>query len=109
MSLTLNAYAAESNEIRLESNGGEAVLELYFPQAAAEEIASMQVSVSVKANSDSVDLEFIPDSGLSSKIVESRYKNDTGILNIYLAGTEGSVFTFRLYYGRQNKNKHSWQ
>ncbi len=88
MSLTLNVSAAESNEIRLESNGGEAVLELYFPQAAAEEIASMQVSVSVKANSDSVDLEFIPDSGLSSKIVESRYKNDTGILNIYLAGTE---------------------
>lgn len=88
MSLTLNVSAAENNEIRLESNGGEAVLELYFPQAAAEEISSMQVSVSVKANSDSVDLEFIPDSGLSSKIVESRYQNDTGILNIYLAGTE---------------------
>lgn len=88
MLLPLNASAAENNEIRLESNGGEAVLELYFPQAAAEEIASMQVSVSVKANSDSVDLEFIPDAGLSSKIVESRYRNDTGILNIYLAGTE---------------------
>ncbi len=86
--LPLNASAVENNEIRLESNGCEAVLELYFPQAAAEEIASMQVSVSVKTNSDSVDLEFIPDAGLSSKIVESRYQNDTGILNIYLAGTE---------------------
>lgn len=86
--LPLNASAAENNEIRLESNGGEALLELYFPQAAAEEIASMQVSVSVKANSGSVDLEFIPDIGLSSKIVESRYQNDTGVLNIYLAGTE---------------------
>lgn len=88
MLLPLNASAAESNEIKLESNGGEAVLELYFPQAAAEEISSMQISVSVKAGSGSVDLEFIPDSGLSSKIVESRYRNDTGILNIYLAGTE---------------------
>lgn len=88
MLLPLNASAAESNEIKLESNGGEAVLELYFPQAAAEEISSMQISVSVKAGSGSVDPEFIPDSGLSSKIVESRYRNDTGILNIYLAGTE---------------------
>ena len=86
--LPINASAAESNEIRLESNGGEAVLELCFPQAAAEEVASMQVSVSVKAHSYSVDLEFIPDSGLSSKIVESSYQNDTGILNIYLAGTD---------------------
>lgn len=88
MPLTLSVSASENNEIRLESNGGEAVLEVCFPQAAAEEIASMQMSVSVKANAGSVNLEFIPDSGLSSKIVESRYQNDTGVLNIYLAGTE---------------------
>lgn len=84
----INASAAEVNEIKLEANGSEASLELYFPQAAAEEIASMQMSVYVTANSDSVDLEFIPDSGLSAKIVESRYQSDTGMLNIYLAGTE---------------------
>ena len=88
MTLTISASAAEVNEIKLEANGSEASLELYFPQAAAEGIASMQVSVSVKASSDSVDLVFIPDSGLAAKIVESRYQNDTGTLNIYLAGTE---------------------
>lgn len=87
MPLTISASAA-NNEIKLETNGSEASLELYFPQAAAEEIASMQVSVYVAANSDSVDLEFISDSGLASKIVESRYQSDTGTLNIYLAGTE---------------------
>lgn len=88
MLLTLNVSAASNNEIKLEADGSEATLELYFPQAAAEETASMQVSVSVKANLDGVDLEFIPDSGLASKIVESRYHSETGILNIYLAGTE---------------------
>lgn len=88
MPLTISASAAEVNEIKLEANGSEASLELYFPQAAAEGIASMQMSVYVAANSDSVDLEFIPDSGLSAKIVESRYQSDTGTLNIYIAGTE---------------------
>lgn len=84
--LTFTASAVENNEIRLYADGSEAVLELYFPQAAAEETASVQVSVCVKADSDGANLEFIPDSGLSSKIVESRYRKDTGVLNIYLAG-----------------------
>lgn len=88
MPTAISASAAEVNEIKLEANGSEASLELYFPQAAAEGIASMQMSVYVTANSDSAALEFIPDSGLSAKIVESRYQSDTGTLNIYLAGTE---------------------
>lgn len=88
MPLTLTVSALSNNEIKLEASGSEASLELYFPQAAAEEISSMQVSVNVRASSDSIDLEFIPDSGLSAKIVESRYQSSTGTLNIYLAGTE---------------------
>lgn len=93
MLLTIGVSAAEVNEIKLEANGSEASLELYFPQAVAEGIASMQVSVSVTANSDGVDLEFIPDSGLAAKIVESRYQSGTGTLNIYLAGTE-ALFSY---------------
>lgn len=89
--LTLTASAV-GNEVKLEANGNEASLEVYFPQAAAEAIASMQISLSVTANSENVDLEFTPDSGLSSKIVESRYQSETGTLNIYLAGTE-SLFS----------------
>lgn len=85
--MTIDASASSQNEIKLEANGSEASLELCFPQAAAEEISSMQVSVRVRTGSENVDLEFIPDSGLASKIAESRYQSDTGMLNIYLAGT----------------------
>lgn len=88
MPLTLNAAAEEGGSVRLEASGSEAVLELCFPQAAVEEISSMQMAVGIKVNSNGADLEFIPDSGLSSKIAESRYRADTGVLNIYLAGTK---------------------
>ncbi len=86
--MTLTVSAVSGNEITLEADGGGAVLELYFPQAAAEGIASMQISVSVSANAGKVNAEFIPDSSLAAKIVESRYQSGTGMLNIYLAGTE---------------------
>ena len=88
IALTLNASAAVSNKIELKASGSEAKLTLDFPQAAAEEIASMQISLSVSASSSRAEIEFIPDSGLAAKIVESRYHSDTGVLNIYLAGTE---------------------
>lgn len=79
--------AADSNEITLSASGNEAGIELYFPQAAAEEIASMQISVKVTADVQGTDLEYIPDSSLSGRIVESRYQSSTGTLNIYIAGT----------------------
>lgn len=88
IALTLSASAAANNKIELKASGSEAQLILDFPQAAAEEIASMQISLSVKTNSKSAEIEFIPDSKLAAKIAESRYHSDTGILNIYLAGTE---------------------
>ena len=79
--------AENSNEITLSASGNEAGIELYFPQAAAEEIASMQISVKVTAAVQGTDLEYIPDSSLSGRIVESRYQSSTGTLNIYIAGT----------------------
>ncbi len=78
-------FAAAAQSVKLSANGGEAVLVMDFPQAAAEEIASMQISLVV---SDGADVEFVPDSGLSAKIVESRYHEDTGVLTVYLAGTK---------------------
>ncbi|MDE7194445.1 MAG: hypothetical protein K2O14_10790 [Oscillospiraceae bacterium] len=88
MALTVGAYAAAVNKIELKASGSEAKITIDFPQAAAEEIASMQISLNVKVNSDKAEIEFIPDDGLSSKIAESRYHSDTGVLNIYLAGSE---------------------
>lgn len=83
------AFAASSAQtVELGANGSEAELVMDFPQAAAEEIASMQISLVVSASSDSAEIEFIPDSGLPAKIVESRYHSDTGVLTVYLAGTK---------------------
>lgn len=86
--LSLAVSAAAGNKIELKANGSEALLILDFPQAAAEEIASVQISLSVRTDSDGARIEFVPDSELAAKITESRYHSDTGILNIYLAGTE---------------------
>lgn len=86
--LSLTVSAASGNKIELKAGGSEAQLILDFPQAAAEETASLQISLSVTTDSDGARIEFVPDSELAAKITESRYHSDTGILNIYLAGTE---------------------
>lgn len=86
--LSLTVSAAAGNKIELKAGGSEAQLILDFPQAAAEETASLQISLSVTTDSDGARIEFVPDSELAAKITESRYHSDTGILNIYLAGTE---------------------
>lgn len=88
MALTLTVFAAQTQKIELKASGSEAEVILTFPQAAAEEIASLQIALSVTANSDNATIEFIPHSGLAAKIVESRYHSDTGVFNIYLAGTK---------------------
>lgn len=88
MALTFTVFAEQTQKIELKASGSEAEVILTFPQAAAEGIASLQIALSVTANSDDAAIEFIPDSGLAAKIVESRYHSDTGVFNIYLAGTK---------------------
>lgn len=89
MALGTDVFAASSVQtVELTANGSEAQLVMDFPQAAAEEIASMQISLVITPSSDSADIEFIPDGGLPAKIVESRYHSDTGVLTVYLAGTK---------------------
>lgn len=88
MALSFTVFAAQTQKIELRADGSEAEVILTFPQAAAEEIASLQIALSVTVNSDNATVEFIPHSGLAAKIVESRYHSDTGVFNIYLAGTK---------------------
>lgn len=88
IALTIGVSAEAVNKIELKASGSEVKITVDFPQATAEETASMQLSLNVKANSDKAEIEFIPDDGLSAKIAESRYHSDTGMLNIYLAGSE---------------------
>ncbi len=88
MTLGTRAFAdPETQTLELDASGSEARLIMDFPQAAAEKIASMQISLVVLPSSGA-DIEFIPDSGLPAKIVESRYHSDTGVLTVYLAGTK---------------------
>lgn len=88
MALGTSVFAESSAQnVELNANGSEAQLVMDFPQAAAEEIASMQISLVITPSSGSADFEFLPDSGLPAKIVESRYHSDTGVLTVYLAGT----------------------
>ncbi len=87
VALTVTASAAAENKIKLKADGSEAQITIDFPQAAAEEIASMQLSLSISVSSGKPDIEFIPDKNLPAKIAESRY-SETGVLNIYLAGSK---------------------
>lgn len=88
IALNLTVFAAQTQKIELRANGSEAEVILTFPQAAAEEVSSLQIALSVTVNSDNATIEFIPHSELAAKIVESRYHSDTGVFNIYLAGTK---------------------
>lgn len=88
MALGTVVFAVSAQQIvELNADGSEARLVMSFPQAAAEKIASMQISLDISTSADGADIEFIPDGGLPAKIVESRYHSDTGVLTIYLAGT----------------------
>lgn len=84
---SVKAYAAGSQTVMLTASGDRAEIVLNFPQAAAEEISSLQISLRVSVNSDQAMVEFVQ-SELPAKIVESRYHSDTNILNIYIAGTK---------------------
>lgn len=82
------ASAETVNKIELKASGSEAELTFDFPMAAAEEIASVQITLNVAASSGKAEIEFVPDGGLAAGIAESRYHRDTGELNVYIAGTE---------------------
>lgn len=85
--LSLKAYAAELQTVSLRASGDRAEIVLNFPQAAAEEISSLQISIRVSVNSNQARVEFVQ-AELPAKIVESRYHSDTDTLNIYIAGTK---------------------
>ena len=85
--MSFNVFAAEAGTVELKQSGKHAEIILTFPQAAKEEIASLQISLSAVLGSEEAAPEFVPDTSLSSKIAEGRFNKDTGTLNIYIAGT----------------------
>ncbi|MDE7280648.1 MAG: FIVAR domain-containing protein, partial [Ruminiclostridium sp.] len=90
MSLSASVFAdtaviAENAELKAKADKAEVVLTL--PQAAAEGVSSVQVSLNITINTDNAEITFVPNENLGAKIQESRYHKDTGVLNIYAAGT----------------------
>lgn len=86
--LPVQAFAAsvqESQKIELSRNENVIEVAVTSPEAAQEEVSSLQLSLKVVSTGET-DVQFIPDSRLPAKIVDSRYNKDTEILNIYVAG-----------------------
>lgn len=87
MSLSASVFADTAEKAELKANGDRADVILTLPQAAAEGVSSVQISLNVSVNTNNAEITFIPNEKLGAKIQESRYHKDTGVLNIYTVGT----------------------
>ncbi len=87
MSLSAAVFADTAEKAELKANGDKADVILSLPQAAAEGVSSVQISLNVSTNTDDAEITFVFNEKLGAKIQESRYHKDTGVLNIYTVGT----------------------
>lgn len=98
--LPQQALAADNeNPLRLQA-GQSALVEAELSQASGEKISSLQISLEVTSQDGTSgnasvlekieNLSFSPDDTIASKakICEQRYHKNTGVLNIYIAGTQ---------------------
>lgn len=89
LALPMQAFATEMQEdsqrIELSQNENKVDVAVTSSVAAREEISSLQLSLKVVSTGDA-DIQFVPNSSLPAKIVDSRYHADTETLNIYVAG-----------------------
>ena len=87
MILSAAVFAGTAEKAELKANGDKADVILTLPQASAEEVSSIQISLNVRTNTENAEITFVPNEKLGAKIQESRYHKDTGVLNIYTVGT----------------------
>lgn len=88
----VSAAAADAGEetIELRGNGQNAEVRLTIPKASGEGLSSLQLSLQVTADSPGTSHVSFQFSGLgNAKVKEYRYSRESGILNLYIAGTEG--------------------
>lgn len=77
--------AGADNAVTLTANGSTAAVHLNLPENEAKGVTAMQLSFEVES-SDSINVEFAFDSAVSASVKEYTYNEQTGILNVYLAG-----------------------
>lgn len=81
--LPIQVFAQSSDSFQVDPQGN---VTLTSSHAAREGISSLQFSLRIESSSaDSVEFQFSPN---LAKVSETRYHEDTGILNVYIAGTE---------------------
>lgn len=97
--LPLQASVSNNESLKLPAKA-TAAIDVEIPKAFGEKVSSLQLSLEVtnadgtQADADVLKeiekLSFSPDEAVASKakICEGRYHKDTGILDIYIAGTE---------------------
>ena len=98
--LPLEAFFQGSGEAQKLSNGETMTIEVELPGAYGEKISSLQISLEVTSQDGTSgntsvlekieNLSFSPDETIASKakICEHRYHKNTGVLDIYIAGTQ---------------------
>ena len=86
--LPLRAYAAEEPAISLQPEGDGANVVLTLPESVRENVHSLELSLKVESNAqDQLHVEFLFGES-TAKIAEYRYHEDTGVLNLYLSGSQ---------------------
>lgn len=85
---SFNTFASDAGGETLEISeyNQTASVTLGIPQASQEEISSFQLSLNVDAGTADVVFQF--NEGIPGKVKEYRYSQDSGVLNLYIAGTE---------------------
>ncbi|MCI9215722.1 hypothetical protein AALA78_06775 [Lachnospiraceae bacterium 42-17] len=91
----VSAAAADTGEetIELRGNGQNAEVRLTIPKASGEGLSSLQLSLNVTADSPGAsNVSFYFSDLGNAKVKEYRYNQESGILNLYIAGTD-SIFS----------------
>lgn len=84
--LPIQVLALSNDSFELDTQGK---VTLNSDHAAREGISSLQFSLKIDSNSaDTVKFQFDSNIEITATVLEFRYHEDTGILNVYIAGTE---------------------
>lgn len=82
--LPVSAQSADSM-VTLTADGSAAAVHLNLPEEQSRGVTALQMSFEVES-SDSIQVEFVFDDSLTSSVQEYTYNEQTGVMNVYLAG-----------------------
>lgn len=84
---TLSVSAADQGAVTLTATGSGASAVLSWPEGTEKEIRSLQLGFQAEG-AQQAELSFEFDAAIGSRIKEYRYQKDTGLLTLYISGSE---------------------